>query len=187
MIQETLITTVNAQGVSHIAPMGVLIEADQYVILPYKPNLTLNNILETHSAVINYTDDVRVFAGTLTGRRDWPLLVAENVKGFYLANTLAHTELTLTHVQDDAVRPKLFCNAVHSVNHKPFQGFNRAQHAVLEAAILLSRSGNLQWKQITSELETLRRLLEKTAGDREREAWAWLMGSFEQVRLSRAG
>jgi len=104
------------------------------------------------------------------------------VRGNYLADTLAHAELALVRVEDDAVRPKLFCKALHSVNHRPFQGFNRAQYAVLEAAILISRLGRLPWDKITSELDYLRIGLEKTAGERELQAWAWLMEVVERQR-----
>jgi hypothetical protein len=180
MIQETLITTLNAEGGPHIAPMGVHVLEQQFVILPFKPSLTLNNILESKNAVINYCDDVRIFAGCLTGRRDWPLLPAEHISGCYLADTLAHVELSLERVEDDAVRPKLFCNVVHRVNHQPFQGFNRAQYAVLEAAILISRLGRLPWEKISAELDYLRIGLDKTAGPRERQAWDWLMELIEQ-------
>lgn len=182
MIQETLITTVNAKGETHIAPMGIHVEGEQFVIQPFKPALTLDNLLASKAAVINYSDDVRIFAGCLTGRRDWPLLPAERINGFYLADTLAHTELTLERVEDDAVRPKLFCKAVHTVNHKPFQGFNRAQYSVLEAAILISRLGRLSWEKIDAELDYLRIGMEKTAGDREWQAWGWLMQALEQYR-----
>lgn len=182
MIQEVLITTINAEGLTHIAPMGVHVVDDGFAILPFKPSATLNNILETQVAVINYCDDVRIFAGCLTGRRDWPLLPAELIQGNYLADTLAHTELKLQRVEDDELRPKLFCKPVHSVNHKPFQGFNRAQYSVLEAAILLSRLDMLPRQKIESELEYLRIGLEKTAGLREREAWTWLMDAIAQHR-----
>lgn len=182
MIQETLITTLNAEGVAHIAPMGVHVDDDLFVIMPFKPSLTLTNLLDTNTAVINYCDDVRIFAGCLTGRRDWPLLPAERIKGLYLAAALAHAELELVRVEADDLRPKLFCKIVHSVNHQPFQGFNRAQYSVLEAAILASRLGMLPWEKINSELEYLRIGLEKTAGDRELEAWSWLMEVFDNYR-----
>lgn len=184
MIQETLITTVNAAGVPHIAPMGVHVEERRFVILPFKPSLTLTNLLETRTAVINYSDDVRIFAGCLTGRRDWPLLPAEQVRGNYLAGALAHAELVLQEVEDDPVRPKLFCKALHTVNHQPFQGFNRAQYSVLEAAILISRLDRLPREKIDAELDYLRIGLEKTAGDRELQAWGWLMEVIEQHRLA---
>ncbi|OAI07808.1 tetrahydromethanopterin synthesis protein [Methylomonas methanica] len=182
MIQETLVTTVNLQGDTHIAPMGVHVEQDQYIILPFRPSTTLDNLLANKTAVINYCDDVRIFAGCLTGRRDWPLLPAQQVAGYYLADSLAHTELNLIRIEDDDTRPKLFCRAVHTVNHKPFQGFNRAQYSVLEAAILISRLDRLPWEKIQAELDYLRIGLDKTAGEREREAWDWLMTAIEQHR-----
>jgi len=182
MIQETIITSISATGDVHIAPMGIHLVDQQFVILPFKPSTTLNNLIETGHAVINYSDDVRVFAGCLTGRRDWPLQAAQTIAGYYLADTLAHTELALTRIEDDAVRPKLFCRAVHTVNHRPFQGFNRAQFAVLEAAILISRLDRLPWSKIQAELDYLQIGLEKCAGEREREAWGWLMAVIEQHR-----
>ena len=182
MIQETIVTTQNSLGIAHIAPMGVHINADEIIILPFRPSTTLNNLLESKTAVLNYCDDVRVFAGCLTGRRDWPLKVAEKVKGQVLDCALAHTELELLHIEDDATRPRLFCKAIHAVNHAPFKGFNRAQYSVLEAAILISRLERLPIEKIESEIEYLRIGLEKTAGEREMEAWGWLMSVIEKYK-----
>jgi hypothetical protein len=184
MIQEVLITTQNAQGEVHIAPMGVHVQAEHFIIMPFKPSHTLSNVLHTQTAVINYTDDVRIFAGCLTGRRDWPVLTAEKITGSYLAASLAHRELVLDHFEEDELRPRLFCKTVHQLNHQPFQGFNRAQFAVLEAAILVSRLGRLPWEKIHTELDYLRIGLEKTAGEREWLAWGWLMQAIEQHKLT---
>ncbi len=182
MIQETIVTSINAEGKVHIAPMGIHVEGDQFMILPFKPSTTLNNLLHTQVAILNYCDDVRIFAGCLTGRRDWPVTPAQYIAGYYLSDTLAHSELTLQSVQDDPIRPKLICKAVHNVNHRPFQGFNRAQFAVLEAAILISRLDRLPWEKIQTELDYLRIGLDKCAGDREMEAWSWLMETIELHR-----
>lgn len=180
MIQEVLVTTVNTQGQAHIAPMGIHVEGEQLLILPFRPSTTLDNLLTTGCATVNYCDDVRIFAGCLTGRRDWPLSQTEKIEGCYLQAALAHIEVRLDKIEDDAVRPKLFCKPFHSVTHKPFQGFNRAQFAVLEAAILLSRLDRLPWEKIESELDYLRIGLEKTAGEREWQAWQWLMEQFDK-------
>ena len=179
MIYETLVTTQNEDGLAHIAPMGIHRHGDEYVILPFRPSTTLANILATGVAVLNYSDDVRVFAGCLTGRRDWPLTAAVKINAPILADSLAHTELQLLRVDEDEIRPKLFCTAVHHVNHAPFQGFNRAQFAVLEAAILVSRLSMLPPEKITAELDYLRIGFEKTAGERERIAWDWLMAAID--------
>ncbi|NOQ37237.1 MAG: DUF447 family protein [Methylococcaceae bacterium] len=180
MIQEVIVTTVNQQGIAHIAPMGIHLVEDEFIILPFKPSTTLDNILASQTAVINYCDDVRVFAGCLTGRRDWALQTAEKINGQVLVNTLAHRELKLVRVEDDEIRPKLFCKSIHEVNHALFTGFNRAQYSVLEAAILCSRLKMLPMEKIDSEIAYLRIGLDKTASERELEAWDWLMVIIEQ-------
>jgi hypothetical protein len=54
-------------------PLGTGESIDEdFIILPFRPSTTLNNLLESKTAVINYCDDVRIFAGCLTGRRNWP-------------------------------------------------------------------------------------------------------------------
>ena len=171
MIQETIITTQNELGQTHIAPMGIHIVEDEFLVMPFRPSKTLDNILQNRTVVMNYTDDVRIFAGCLTGKRSWPLQAAENIAGQFLSCALAHRELELIRIEADDTRPRLFCKTVYLANHQPFLGFNRAQFSVLEAAILVSRLHMLDWDKINSELEYLRIGLDKTAGSRELEAW----------------
>lgn len=186
MIQEAIVTTQNQNGEVHLAPMGIHLLDDEYLVMPFRPSTTLVNILETKTAVINYTDDVRVFAGCLTGRREWPLEPAKKIIGHYLIGTLAHSELVLDRMEEDETRPKLYCKAVYLVNHAPFQGFNRAQFSVLEAAILVSRLNMLPWEKVESELDYLRIGLDKTAGEKELEAWGWLMEKIENFKNQEA-
>ncbi len=183
MIQELIVSTQNGQGNVHLAPMGVHVQNEQeLIILPFKPSTTLANILETKTAVLNYCDDVRVFAGCLTNRKQWELKSAEKIVGSVLENALAHSEIELIKIEDDEIRPKLFCKIIHQVNHKPFLGFNRAQFSVLEAAILVSRLKMLPLEKIENELNYLKIGLEKTAGERELEAWTWLMEVLEDFK-----
>ncbi len=182
MIQEAIVTTQNKHGETHIAPMGIHVHNDKFVIRPFKPCTTLDNILETGSVIINYCDDVRVFAGCLTGRRDWPLKEAEKINCRFLESALSHCELEIVNIEDDDVRPMIFCKTIHEAIHKPFKGFNRAQFAVIEAAILVSRLHMLPWEKIEAELEYLKIGFEKTAGEQEREAWHWLMEVIEDFK-----
>lgn len=174
MIYETIVTTVNTQGEVHTTPFGVRMQDGLVIISPYKPSTTLENILSTQTAVLSLTDDVRVFAGALTGRKAWNLIAAEKVHGFRLEDTLAHKELKLIKVEDDELRPQLFLQVVHEAQHAPFQGFNRAQAAVIELAVLVSRLKRLPMEKIQQEMDYLRIAIEKTAGERELEAWSWL-------------
>lgn len=176
MIQELIVTTQNSAGIPHLAPMGVHLHGNKIHILPFRPSTTLTNLLETQFAVLNYCDDVRIFAGCLTGRRDWKL------NGLILENALAHSEVKLVQIDDDETRPTLICDVVKTVNHAPFMGFNRAQYSVLEAAILVSRLKMLPIEKINSEIAYLKIGLEKTAGERELEAWDWLMVEIEKFK-----
>jgi len=180
MIQEVIVTTQNIDGTTHLAPMGIHIIENKLIILPFQPSTTLDNILRTQTAVINYTDDVRIFAGCLTGRYQWNLSPTLKIAGYYLTTALAHKEVKLTQVEDDPIRPRLFCDALYSVNHAPFQGFNRAQFAVLEAAILASRLDRLSAEKIHAELAYLQIAIDKTAGEYEQQAWDWLMELINQ-------
>jgi hypothetical protein len=174
MIYETIITTQDVEGHAHVTPFGIRQQDGMVIISPYKPSTTLDNILTTKSAVLNLTDDVRVFAGALTLRQPWTLLSAEQVEGCRLADCLVHKELKLIKVDDDVLRPNLYLEVVYEAQHQPFQGFNRAQSAVIELAVLVSRLKRLPLEKITQEMTYLTIAIEKTAGPRELEAWAWL-------------
>lgn len=175
MIYETIISTIDAFGNAHVTPFGISMHDDLVVISPYKPSTTLDNILATEHAVMNLTDDVRVFAGALTKRKAWSLLPASKVTGFRLADTLVHKELKLIKVIDDALRPQLLMEVLHSEQHQAFLGFNRAQAAVIELSVLVSRLTRLPMEKITQDINYHMIAIEKTAGARELEAWGWLM------------
>ncbi|MFM9834558.1 MAG: DUF447 domain-containing protein [Methylophilaceae bacterium] len=179
MIFETIITSIDATGKTHTTPFGVRMEGEFVVISPYKPSTTLENILATKHAVMNLTDDVRVFAGALTGRKTWPLLEACKIRGFRLADCLAHTELALAEIREDIARPQLVMKKIHEENHGKFKGFNRAQAAVIELAVLASRVHMLPREKIETELQYLTIAIEKTAGEHEHEAWSWLVEKIE--------
>jgi hypothetical protein len=183
MIQETIITSMGTDGYTHISPMGVHVHGDDYIIMPFRPSTTLEHILSSGQAVLNHTDDVRVFAGCLTGHRDWPLTDGIKVASKRLKQSLAHQELELIRVEEHHQRPKLHCKIVYQQTHQAFNGFNRAQFAVLEAAILVSRLSILPWQKVNAELDYLKIGFDKCAGEREFEAWNWLMDTIDQYKL----
>lgn len=180
MIYETIVTTVNTDRSIQIAPMGLRMVDGLYLLAPFKPSTTLNNLERSGQAVVNLTDDVRVFAGCLTGRYDWPLQPAVKISGHYLESALSHLELRVERAEDDDLRPRFYCRLEHEGMHGPFRGFNRAQVAVLEAAILVSRLDRLPREKIAAELQYLQIAIDKTAGQRERQAWDWLMERIQQ-------
>ena len=187
MILETIITSVDAQSNVHVTPFGIRIENELVVISPFKPSATLKNILATKCAVMNLTDDVRVFAAALTKRQAWEVQPVNHVAGFRLADTLAHKELRLVKVEDHTLRPKLFLEVVYEEQHRAFQGFNRAQAAVIELAVLVSRLSMLPKEKVISEMQYLQIAIDKTAGERELEAWSWLTEKIDNFYAEQSG
>jgi len=187
MIYEIIISSVNSHGDAHVAPFGIQIQAGLVVISPYKPSVMLENILATNHAVLNITDDVRVFAGALTRRQAWSLVSAEKIIGYRLVDTLLHQELRLVKVVDDVLRPQLHMEVLHEVQHQPFKGFNRAQAAVIELAVLASRLHLLTKDKVLSEISYLQIAIDKTAGERELQAWRWLTEKVENYYAEQAG
>ncbi|HKH21270.1 MAG TPA: DUF447 domain-containing protein, partial [Gammaproteobacteria bacterium] len=99
-----------------------------------------------------------------------------------LASCLAHAEVEVIRKDDNELRPKFFCRVVHEATHAPYHGFNRAQGAVIELAILVSRLGRLPQDKIEQEIKYLKIAVDKTAGPREWQAWEWLMAKVESWR-----
>lgn len=187
MIYETIITSLDNQNNPNVAPFGIQLQDGLVVISPYKPSVTLDNILATQHAVMNLTDDVRVFAGALTRRQAWTLLPATKITGVRLAEVLVHKELKLVKVNDDDLRPQLFFEVLHEEQHESFKGFNRAQAAVIELAVLASRLQMLPKDKVMSEFNYLKIAIDKTAGERELQAWGWLADKIENFYAEQSG
>ncbi|HLK84636.1 MAG TPA: DUF447 domain-containing protein [Xanthobacteraceae bacterium] len=175
MIRETIVTTAGPAGLVHMAPLGLIADGEGWIIAPFRPSKTLDNLRAMPFAVANYTDDVRIFAGCLTGRHEWPTVASDEVPVRRLAGALAHAELAVDRVTEDEERPRFHCRVLRLATHAPFLGFNRAQAAVIEAAILVSRLEMLPRDKIEKEVAYLQIAVGKTAGPAERQAWQWLM------------
>jgi uncharacterized protein len=186
MIRESVVTTVDAAGRVHIAPLGLIADGDRWVIAPFRPSTTLDNLRAVPFAVANYIDDVRIFAGCLTGRRDWPLTKIANFPVPRLEAALTHAEFAVDRVDEHAQRPRFLCRVLRQEQHAPFEGMNRAKAAVLELAVLASRLDFLPREKIETEMAYLQIAIDKTAGPDEAEAWRWLAEKIEK-HMTRAG
>ena len=184
LIIETIVTTLNPDGTPYIAPLGLIAQGDHWVIAPFKPSRTLDNLRADPFACASHTTDVRVFAGGVTGRKSWPTVPATQIKGARLAGCVSHWELAVDQIIEDDQRPRFLCRVVQAHSHVPWGGYNRAQAAVIECAVLVTRLHMLPAEKIEAELKYLEIAIAKTAGPVELEAWGWLM---ERINTWRAG
>jgi len=186
VIYETVVTTLAVNGTPHVAPMGVRYGGDEVVLMPFKPSATFDNIIATGVAVLNLLTDTRVFAGCVTGRRVWPMQPALHIAGVRLDCALRHIELRLARQDNDTQRPVLHMARVHAATHAEFAGFNRAQGAVVEGAVLVSRLHMLALQKVDAEMAYLQIAIDKTASAHEHEAWGWLTEAVQQHRATLA-
>ncbi|MCE9528126.1 MAG: DUF447 family protein [Planctomycetales bacterium] len=178
LIAEGIVTTVNPDGSPNISPMGPRVDRDftHLLLRPFQTSTTYVNLKRTGEGVFHITDDVLLIAKAAVGQLipEPPLHPATQIRGFLLADACRWFVFRVSHLDDSQERTTIDCTVVGSGNLRPFFGFNRAKHAVLEAAILATRIGILPAEQIVSELEQLAIPVEKTAGQQEREAFKFL-------------
>jgi hypothetical protein len=178
MILEGLVTTTNADGTPHLAPMGPRVEPDlqHFLLRPFATSNTYQNLLRHGEGVLHVTDDALLVAKAAVGAvNPMPALrPAEEVRGWVLADACRFFEFRVSAIDAAEPRVKIDCDVVHRGTHREFFGFNRAKHAVLEAAILATRLHLLPRDEVSAEFRKLRVIVDKTGGANELEAMRFL-------------
>ena len=178
MIIETIVTTVAADGAINCAPMGVEwdpdVDGDSIVLKPFLETATYRNVTATRAAVVNLIDDVRVFARAAISNPEYATEPATSVRGVVLADACSWREVSVRAIDSTPPRSRIETAVVHHGTRREFIGFNRARHAVLEAAIYATRVRMLPREFLLAEVDRLQVIVDKTAGPREREAMALL-------------
>jgi uncharacterized protein len=174
VIVETIVTTIGEDATVNCAPMGVEWSEDAIVLKPFLETATYRNVLAIGSAVVNITDDVRLFARAAISNPAHPTVPATIVRGVVLADCCSWRELEVRSIDRTPPRSRIETAVVHRGIRREFIGFNRARHAVLEAAIYATRLHILPRTFVESELARLQVIVDKTAGPNEIEAMTLL-------------
>ena len=181
-IVETIVTTTNAKGEAHIAPLGLIEDGENWIIAPFRPSTTLDNL--TAGAVRGGEPHRR--RARLCRLRDGPQGLADAAGGARARCDARRRRFALGAGGGEGDRRSaaaaLSCSLVHEASNRPWEGFNRAQAAVLECAVLTTRLKMLPPEKIDAELKYLEIAISKTAGLREEEAWGWLMEKIAAFR-----
>jgi hypothetical protein len=165
MIVEAIITTMDEAGLVNFAPMGVEWGDDRIVVKPFLETTTFRNLRDGGAAVVNLTDDVMLFARAAISSPQYPAFPAVRVRGVVLEAACSWRELEVRHI--DATPPRSRID------------FNRARNAVLETAIVATRTHLISAAEIREDVARLQVIVDKTAGPREREAMALLTDYIE--------
>ena len=189
MILESIVTSENCVGDVNIAPMGPEVSESfgredpvgQLLLLkPFVTSTTFNNLRQTGVCVVHITDDVGLIARTaldcLKTNASLTDVLQEDLRFHVLRDCHRWFGVEVESVDDSSIRAELVCRVVRTDIVRPFFGFNRAKHAVLEATILATRTHLIEQHEIDRQMVPLQNMVDKTGGRTEREAMTLVRG-----------
>jgi hypothetical protein len=178
LILEGIVTTLNADGEVNISPMGPIVDEgmQRLVFRPFPTSKTFANLKATGQGVFHVTDDVELLAraavGTVTPVPEF--LMPTQIEGRILADACRWYAFRVCSCDESSQRAEMIAEVVEHGRIRDFFGFNRAMHAVLEAAILATRVHLLPLDEIQRDFARLAVMVQKTGGPREHRAFEFL-------------
>jgi Uncharacterized conserved protein len=177
-IVEGIVVTLDEQGRPNIAPMGPRVDRalSRLVLRPFQTSQTYRNLKLSGCGVFHVIDDVELLARAAIESLEPPPALAfiGDFSCPRLADCCRWFAFCVQSLDDAAERTTIDCRVVNQGDVRPFFGFNRAKHAVLEAAIHATRIGIVPDHVIRADMERLAVIVQKTAGDQERRAFAFV-------------
>src|SRR5262249_44904824 len=190
MILEGIVTTLADDGSVNVAPMGPRVDAGMARLLlrPFRTARTYQNLKHHGEGVFHVTDDVLLLARAAVGTVEPPpeTFAAEQVRGRVLRDACRWYEFQVRGWDESGERVGIDAEVVGVGRLRDFFGFNRAKHAVVEAAILATRTHILPAAEIEAEYRKLAVLVNKTGGEQEHAAFAFLREFVERALAGRA-
>jgi len=188
VILEGIVTTLGLDGARNIATIGPVVDPElglaQFVLRPFRSSTTYQNLTARGEGVFHVTDDVLLLAQTAIGVAPQPpprTSAAAIVNGQILLDTCRYHEFRVIELDDREDRATITVATVAQGRFRDFFGFNRAKHAVVEAAILATRIDWLPMGEIIEEFRKLAVPVDKTGGPRERAAFTLLHRHVRQA------
>jgi hypothetical protein len=201
MVIEGILTTENSDGSMHVSPIGphVDLELRSWTLKPFQSSKTFANLRDQARAVFHVVDDPLLMAAAVLGlcnpsesstelvsrlsvAQTSELLAArfDEEVGWVLELSCRSFGLAVADWDVSEARATAQCTLVWQHENRPFWGWNRARHSILELAIVASRKHMLAPSEIAGELVRHKIIIEKTAGAREFAAWELLNRHLSQ-------
>jgi len=215
IVVEGIVTTTSQRDVAlaghydpaavNIAPMGPVCDETMswFVLRPFTTSTTFANFRDTGFGVFHVIDDVLLLAKAAISKvnagEEAPVKLTDDGRGLILRSACRYYALEVVEIDDSDARATISTRVVEHATLRPFAGFNRARHAVVEAAILATRLMLTGAEPVLEAYEQLEVAVVKTGSPRERQAMDLLRDyvsrhktpveadSADWVRLDQAG
>ena len=182
MILEGLATTVSPAGEWNLAPLGAIwpdgaAEGNGFALRPFGGSATCRNLLATGRGVWHVTDDAALVARCAAGSAglsDVRALPAGDLVRLADCCRWLAFEVTEARGPDDRGRYDLAAAVRDRGEVRPCGGLNRAAFALVEGAILATRTFLMSRTELNRRLADLAPLVAKTGAADQRRAWGEL-------------
>ncbi len=173
MIIEGLLTTTRADGGPHVAPMGPVVDPqlDEWTLRPFQTSTTFERLQMHPQCIFHVVDDVLPIAQAALGLEVELAFRKHPEQGWIVESACHWFSLKIVDWNLESQRSEAKAVVTDRGTIRPFWGWNRAKHAVLEGTILATRLHLADRLAIQEDLGRLDLIVEKTAGPRERQAW----------------
>ncbi len=188
MIIEGLLTTSSPDGAPHVAPMGPVVDVNlqQWTLRPFASSTTFRYLQANPVCIFHVVDDVLPVVEAALGMPSSltfePLEMAggegSHGAGWTIPTACHWYHLRVAEWDTSQDRSVAQAQLLNQQVLRPFWGWNRAKHAILEATILASRIHLLEPEAIKEDLARFEVVIGKTAGERELQAWQLLQDFF---------
>jgi uncharacterized protein len=185
LVIEGILATEHEDGSLHYAPMGPVVDRDlqSWTLKPFQTSTTFRNLQRTSRAVFHVTDDCYLLAAAAIGVKvDMPSYFLPQI-GWILTEACHWYALQFDAIDVSQPRAVATGRVIGQNSLRPFWGWNRGKHAVLEAAILATRKNILPPDEIAKEWEYLVVRVKKTGGEQEHRAMG-LLAKFLELPYS---
>jgi uncharacterized protein len=182
MIIEGIVSTERPDGGAHLAPLGPVVDRQQqhWLLRPFQGSATYAHLRAQGRCVFHIVDDPALLVQTLLGQTPADVCRYEPEHGHRLRDCCQWFALQVVSWDISQLRSEAVCRMVASGEGRRFWGWNRAAHALIELAIVISRLHLLEPIHIRQFFELHVSAIEKTGEDRERDAYRSLCRKAEQ-------
>lgn len=175
MIIEGILTCASADNASppHVAALGPVVNAEltQWTLRPFQSSKIFSRLRDNPRCVFHVIDDALPIVQLVMGQTPEFTFRRTRNGAWFIEQACHWYELEIESWNISGPRSEAIARLIEHADLRPFWGWNRAKHALLEAAILISRASLMQADELRHHLSNLRSPIEKTAGPRESEAW----------------
>lgn len=153
--------------------MGPLVNEtlDEWLLRPFQSSTTFRNLSACGVCVFHVIDDALLIVRSALSL-PIELNYTRSAHGGWVIDSACHWYCLRAQNWDiSQSRAEISAVVLQHQSIRPFWGWNRAKHAILEATILATRLHLTGRKKVQEELLRLEPMLKKTAGTNELIAW----------------